>query len=69
MGFHPLPEMGEHLIKHGDAVKDIAFKVEDCDFLVKVNPILIPEVELQSILVFFINGTHFKTHFRFTKLQ
>uniref|UniRef100_H2M681 4-hydroxyphenylpyruvate dioxygenase n=1 Tax=Oryzias latipes TaxID=8090 RepID=H2M681_ORYLA len=29
-------EMGEHLIKHGDAVKDIAFKVEDCDFLVKM---------------------------------
>ncbi|XP_015239152.1 4-hydroxyphenylpyruvate dioxygenase [Cyprinodon tularosa] len=28
-------EMGEHLIKHGDAVKDIAFQVEDCDFLVK----------------------------------
>ncbi|KAF6715441.1 4-hydroxyphenylpyruvate dioxygenase [Oryzias melastigma] len=36
VGFHPLPEMGEHLIKHGDAVKDIAFKVEDCDFLVKM---------------------------------
>lgn len=29
-------EMGRHLIKHGDAVKDIAFQVEDCDFLVKV---------------------------------
>ncbi|KAM9333568.1 LOW QUALITY PROTEIN: 4-hydroxyphenylpyruvate dioxygenase [Pholidichthys leucotaenia] len=28
-------EMGEHLIKHGDAVKDIAFQVEDCDFLAK----------------------------------
>uniref|UniRef100_A0A3P8T271 4-hydroxyphenylpyruvate dioxygenase n=1 Tax=Amphiprion percula TaxID=161767 RepID=A0A3P8T271_AMPPE len=28
-------EMGEHLIKHGDGVKDIAFQVEDCDFLVK----------------------------------
>uniref|UniRef100_A0AAR2L616 4-hydroxyphenylpyruvate dioxygenase n=1 Tax=Pygocentrus nattereri TaxID=42514 RepID=A0AAR2L616_PYGNA len=28
-------EMGEHLIQHGDAVKDIAFQVEDCDFLVK----------------------------------
>nr|DBA34169.1 TPA: hypothetical protein GDO54_001756 [Pyxicephalus adspersus] len=26
-------EMGEHLIKHGDGVKDIAFQVEDCDFL------------------------------------
>ncbi|XP_076130208.1 4-hydroxyphenylpyruvate dioxygenase [Alosa pseudoharengus] len=28
-------EMGEHMIKHGDGVKDIAFQVEDCDFLVK----------------------------------
>ncbi|XP_031426004.1 4-hydroxyphenylpyruvate dioxygenase [Clupea harengus] len=28
-------EMGEHLVKHGDGVKDIAFTVEDCDFLVK----------------------------------
>ncbi|XP_068077228.1 4-hydroxyphenylpyruvate dioxygenase isoform X1 [Danio rerio] len=28
-------EMGEHLIKHGDGVKDVAFLVEDCDFLVK----------------------------------
>uniref|UniRef100_A0A3B4V0I6 4-hydroxyphenylpyruvate dioxygenase n=2 Tax=Seriola dumerili TaxID=41447 RepID=A0A3B4V0I6_SERDU len=27
--------MGEHLIKHGDGVKDIAFQVEDCDFLIK----------------------------------
>uniref|UniRef100_A0A8C6NU51 4-hydroxyphenylpyruvate dioxygenase n=1 Tax=Nothobranchius furzeri TaxID=105023 RepID=A0A8C6NU51_NOTFU len=34
-------EMGEHLIKHGDGVKDIAFQVEDCDFLVKVEFILI----------------------------
>lgn len=29
-------EMGEHMMKHGDGVKDIAFQVEDCDFLVKV---------------------------------
>ncbi|XP_056300976.1 4-hydroxyphenylpyruvate dioxygenase isoform X1 [Pseudoliparis swirei] len=28
-------EMGEHVIKHGDGVKDIAFQVEDCDFLIK----------------------------------
>ncbi|MBN3304254.1 4-hydroxyphenylpyruvate dioxygenase [Amia ocellicauda] len=28
-------EMGEHLMKHGDGVKDIAFTVEDCDFLVQ----------------------------------
>uniref|UniRef100_A0A8C5FIV1 4-hydroxyphenylpyruvate dioxygenase n=1 Tax=Gadus morhua TaxID=8049 RepID=A0A8C5FIV1_GADMO len=29
-------EMGEHLIKHGDGVKDVAFTVEDCDYLVQV---------------------------------
>ncbi|XP_046876931.1 4-hydroxyphenylpyruvate dioxygenase [Hypomesus transpacificus] len=28
-------EMGKHLMKHGDGVKDIAFQVEDCDFIVK----------------------------------
>ncbi|XP_069475691.1 4-hydroxyphenylpyruvate dioxygenase [Ambystoma mexicanum] len=28
-------EMGEHLMKHGDGVKDVAFSVEDCDFLVQ----------------------------------
>eukprot|EP00064_Thunnus_orientalis_P006598 superscaffoldBa00000694_g6616 len=27
--------MGDHLIKHGDGVKDIAFTVENCDFLVQ----------------------------------
>ncbi|XP_047462503.1 4-hydroxyphenylpyruvate dioxygenase [Mugil cephalus] len=27
--------MGQHLMKHGDGAKDIAFQVEDCDFLVK----------------------------------
>lgn len=34
---HLLSEMGEHLMKHGDGAKDIAFQVEDCDFLVKVT--------------------------------
>lgn len=33
----PLSEMGEHLIKHGDGVKDVAFTVEDCDYLVQVG--------------------------------
>ncbi|XP_028680679.2 4-hydroxyphenylpyruvate dioxygenase [Erpetoichthys calabaricus] len=28
-------EMGEHLVKHGDGIKDIAFAVEDCEFLVE----------------------------------
>uniref|UniRef100_A0A9J7XTT2 4-hydroxyphenylpyruvate dioxygenase n=1 Tax=Cyprinus carpio carpio TaxID=630221 RepID=A0A9J7XTT2_CYPCA len=30
-------EMGDHLVKHGDGVKDVAFTVENCDFLVEVN--------------------------------
>ncbi|XP_036869899.2 4-hydroxyphenylpyruvate dioxygenase isoform X2 [Manis javanica] len=28
-------EMGNHLVKHGDGVKDIAFEVEDCDYIVQ----------------------------------
>ncbi|ERE74779.1 4-hydroxyphenylpyruvate dioxygenase-like protein, partial [Cricetulus griseus] len=28
-------EMGDHLVKHGDGVKDIAFEVEDCDHIVQ----------------------------------
>ncbi|XP_063050594.1 4-hydroxyphenylpyruvate dioxygenase [Engraulis encrasicolus] len=28
-------EMGEHMMKHGDGVKDVAFTVEDIDYLVK----------------------------------
>ncbi|KAG7489483.1 4-hydroxyphenylpyruvate dioxygenase-like [Solea senegalensis] len=28
-------EMGDHLVKHGDGVKDIAFTVEDLDYLVQ----------------------------------
>lgn len=39
---HPLPlpatEMGDHLVKHGDGVKDIAFEVQDCDYIVQVRP-------------------------------
>lgn len=30
-------EMGDHLVKHGDGVKDIAFEVEDCDYIVQVR--------------------------------
>lgn len=30
-------EMGEHLAKHGDAVRDIAFEVEDLDAIFKVE--------------------------------
>ena len=31
----PSPEYGAHLVKHGDAVKDVAFAVEDCRGLYK----------------------------------
>ena len=30
--------MGDYLVKHGDGVKDIAFEVEDCDYIVQVRP-------------------------------
>ena len=29
------PEHGPHIVKHGDAVKDVAFSVEDCRGLYK----------------------------------
>lgn len=29
--------IGNHLAKHGDGVKDIAFEVEDLDYIVKVG--------------------------------
>ncbi|KAI3371885.1 hypothetical protein L3Q82_006760 [Scortum barcoo] len=34
-GHQEQDEMGDHLVKHGDGVKDIAFTVQDCDFLVQ----------------------------------
>lgn len=36
ISYIPLSEMGEHLVKHGDGVKDVAFTVQDCDLLVQV---------------------------------
>ena len=32
--------MGQHLIQHGDGVKDIAFSVEDCRGIVEVRILL-----------------------------
>ncbi len=32
-------EMGDHLVKHGDGVKDVSFGVEDLDSIVKVRRI------------------------------
>ena len=29
-------EMGDHLVAHGDGVKDVAFSVEDCKALFEV---------------------------------
>lgn len=28
--------IGNHLVKHGDGVKDVAFEVEELDYIVKV---------------------------------
>ena len=32
-------EMGDHLVQHGDGVKDVAFTVEDLDAIVEVGPV------------------------------
>lgn len=42
------PELGSHLVKHGDGVKDVAFQVEDLDAIVKVGYLLIT-VTLQQL--------------------
>lgn len=47
--------MGDHLVKHGDGVKDIAFTVQDCDFLVQVR--------LHDLIL-----SYFLTHFSFLRL-
>lgn len=31
--------IGNHLVKHGDGAKDVAFEVEDLDYIVKVGVI------------------------------
>lgn len=33
--------IGNHLVKHGDGVKDVAFEVEELDIIVKVCQIII----------------------------
>ena len=33
-------EMGEHLVKHGDGVKDVAFEVEDLDSIMAVSTLV-----------------------------
>lgn len=43
--------MGDHLVKHGDGVKDIAFTVENCDFLVQVIQVCMLEAHSVSTSV------------------
>ena len=45
--------MGEHLVTHGDGVKDIAFSVEDLDAIFKVCPV---SVMKRSKLAHDMNG-------------
>ena len=35
-------EMGRHIANHGDGVKDIAFEVEDCASIYKVEALPFP---------------------------
>lgn len=45
-------EMGDHLVTHGDGVKDIAFSVEDCKALFAVrNSVIVCNCSLHSIRV------------------
>ena len=38
--------MGDHLVKHGDGVKDVAFEVEDLDAIFKVIVLLLSWIPL-----------------------
>lgn len=45
--------MGDHLVKHGDGVKDVAFTVQDCDFLVQVKP----QVLISRCILSYVSNT------------
>jgi len=48
--FDRFTEIGNHLSKHGDGAKDIAFEVEDLDAIFKViNPDYILRGKLQTV--------------------
>uniref|UniRef100_A0A8C7YMC1 4-hydroxyphenylpyruvate dioxygenase n=1 Tax=Oryzias sinensis TaxID=183150 RepID=A0A8C7YMC1_9TELE len=47
-------EMGDHMVKHGDGVKDIAFTVEDCDFLVQVKVLIFCNATACALLFYFL---------------
>lgn len=42
--------VGNHLVKHGDGAKDVAFEVEDLDYIVKVSNV--NAVIISSLLKF-----------------
>lgn len=45
------PEMGDHLVKHGDGVKDIAFEVEDIHAIFKVSALVKALFSVRSIAI------------------
>uniref|UniRef100_A0A803YII1 4-hydroxyphenylpyruvate dioxygenase n=1 Tax=Meleagris gallopavo TaxID=9103 RepID=A0A803YII1_MELGA len=51
-------EMGEHMVKHGDGVKDVAFEVEDCDFIVQYGDTTHTLVEKINYKGLFLPGYH-----------
>uniref|UniRef100_A0A8V1A2N6 4-hydroxyphenylpyruvate dioxygenase n=1 Tax=Gallus gallus TaxID=9031 RepID=A0A8V1A2N6_CHICK len=51
-------EMGEHMVKHGDGVKDVAFEVEDCDFIVQYGDTTHTLVEKLNYKGLFLPGYH-----------
>ncbi|MGH0147915.1 UNVERIFIED_CONTAM: hypothetical protein FKN15_011208, partial [Acipenser sinensis] len=49
-------EMGAHLVTHGDGVKDVAFTVKDCDFLVQYGDTTHTLVERMDYKGLFLPG-------------
>lgn len=56
-------EMGDHLVRHGDGVKDIAFTVQDCDFLVQVLHLQTHSLQCLYALAHIINDKNFTFFF------
>jgi len=56
-----LLEIGEHISKHGDSVKDIAFEVEDLDAIFKVSLCIqcCAVIEIQVIEIGYVIEIHF----------
>uniref|UniRef100_A0A670JUY9 4-hydroxyphenylpyruvate dioxygenase n=1 Tax=Podarcis muralis TaxID=64176 RepID=A0A670JUY9_PODMU len=49
-------EMGAHLVTHGDGVKDVAFEVEDCDFIVQYGDTTHTLIEKRGYKGLFLPG-------------